>query len=156
MASAEPVVTLYQLQNNCENLADETFRRVSADDEDRVDYRAHYNARLNKCLYAETYISPTPVGINMWVYLSGLGEDRIYGGFHRSTNVGLFYCNLEDKECHVPTILALGRSPGHAASDRLRSVSAVRSRVVCVTSLAPCTMLCPSSWFDLRAAEPAD
>ena len=79
---------------------DETFRRVSADDEDRVDYRAHYNARLNKCLYAETYISPTPAGINMWVYLSDLRENRIYGGFHRSTNIGLFYCNLEDKECH--------------------------------------------------------
>jgi hypothetical protein len=100
MAAAEPNVTLYQLQNNCEKLADETFRRVSADDEDRVHYRAHYNAHLNKCLYAETYISPTPAGINMWVYLSDLRENRIYGGFHRSTNIGLFYCNLEDKECH--------------------------------------------------------
>jgi hypothetical protein len=99
-AAAEPNVTLYQLQNNCEKLADETFRRVSADDEDRVHYRAHYNARLNKCLYAETYISPTPVGINMWVYLSDLHGKQIYGGFHRSTNIGLFYCNLEDKECH--------------------------------------------------------
>jgi hypothetical protein len=95
MAAAEPDVTLYQLQNNCEKLADETFRRVSADDEDRVHYR-----RLNKCLYAETYISPTPAGINLWVYLSDLRENRIYGGFHRSTNIGLFYCNLEDKECH--------------------------------------------------------
>jgi hypothetical protein len=44
MADAEPDVTLYQLQNNCEKLADETFRRVSADDEDRVHYRARYNA----------------------------------------------------------------------------------------------------------------
>jgi hypothetical protein len=103
MAVAEPDVTLYQLQNNCEKLADETFRRVSADDDDRVHYRAHYNARLNKCLYAETYISPTPAGINMWVYLSDLRENRIYGGFHRSTNIGLFYCNLEDKECHSET-----------------------------------------------------
>jgi hypothetical protein len=98
MAAAEPDVSLYRL--HCEKLADETFRRVSADDEDRVHYRAHYNARLNKCLYAETYISPTPVGINMWVYLSDLRENRIYGGFHRSTNIGFFYCNLEDKECH--------------------------------------------------------
>jgi hypothetical protein len=98
MAAAEPDVSLYQL--HCEKLADETFRRVSADDEDRVHYRAHYNARLNKCLYAETCISPTPVGINMWVYLSDLRENRIYGGFHRSTNIGFFYCNLEDKECH--------------------------------------------------------
>jgi hypothetical protein len=103
MAAAEPDVTIYQLQNNCEKLADETFRRVSEDDEDRVDYRAHYNARLNKCLYAETYISTTPVGTNMWVYLSDLRENRIYGGFHRSTNIGLFYCNLEDKECHSET-----------------------------------------------------
>ena len=64
---------------------------------------AQPKAKVRKTLdttYAETYISPTPVGINMWVYLSALGEDRIYGGFHRSTNVGLFYCNLEDKECH--------------------------------------------------------
>jgi hypothetical protein len=103
VAAAELNVTLYQLQKNCEKLAAETFRRETADDEDRVDYRAHYNARLNKCFYAETYISPTPVGINMWVYLSDLQENRIYGGFHRSTNIGLFYCNLQDKECQSET-----------------------------------------------------
>jgi hypothetical protein len=100
MAAADPNVTLYQLRKNCEELASETFFRETADDEDRVDYRAHYNARLRTCLYAETYISPTPVGINIWVYLSDLQGDRIYGGFHRSTNIGLFYCNIEDKECH--------------------------------------------------------
>ena len=85
MAAAEPNVTLYQLQKNCEKLAAETFNRETADDEDRIDYRAHYNARLNKCFYAETYISLTPVGVNTWVYLSTLQENRIYGGFHRST-----------------------------------------------------------------------
>jgi hypothetical protein len=103
MAAAEPNVTLYQLQKNCEKLAAETFRRERANDEDRVDYRAHYNARLKKCFYAETYISPTPVGINMWVYLSDLQDNRIYGGFHRSTNIGLFYCNLQDQQCHSET-----------------------------------------------------
>ena len=70
MAATEPNVTLYQLQENCENLAAETFRRETANDEDRVDYRAHHNARLKKCFYVETYISPTPVGTNRWVYLS--------------------------------------------------------------------------------------
>jgi hypothetical protein len=69
-------------------------------DQDWVDYRVHYNARLNKYLNAEAYISSAPVGINMWVYLSDLQANRIYGGFHRSANLGLFYCNLEDKECH--------------------------------------------------------
>jgi hypothetical protein len=93
-------ITLDQLQVNCERLAAETFRRETADYEDRVDYRAHYNAHLNKCFYVKTYIAPTPVGINMWVYLSDLQQNRIYGGFHRSTNIGLFYCRLEDKECH--------------------------------------------------------
>ena len=53
------------LQKNCGKLAAETFRREPAD-ENRVDYRSHYNLRLNKCFYEETYISPTPVGINMW------------------------------------------------------------------------------------------
>jgi len=24
-----------------------------------------------------------------------------YGEFHWSTNIGLFYCNLEDKQCHT-------------------------------------------------------
>jgi hypothetical protein len=100
MAAAETSVRLYQLQTNCQKLAGETFRREAAYDEDRIDYRAHYNARLNKCFYVETYRSPTPVGINKWVYLSDLQENRIYGGFHRSTNIGLFYCSLEDKECH--------------------------------------------------------
>jgi hypothetical protein len=47
MAAAEPNVTLYQLQKNCEKLAAETFRRETANDEDRVDCRAHYNARLD-------------------------------------------------------------------------------------------------------------
>ena len=37
MAAAEPNVTLYQLQKNCEKLAAETFRRARANDEDRVD-----------------------------------------------------------------------------------------------------------------------
>ena len=91
--------TLQQLQENCQKLAAERFRRESAN-EDRGAYRAHYNARLNKCFYAETYLSPTPVGINKWVYLSDLQENRICGGLHRSTNIGLFYCNLQDKECH--------------------------------------------------------
>jgi hypothetical protein len=59
------------LQENCGKLAAETFRREPAD-ESRVDYRAHYNIRLNKCFYEETYISLTPVGTNMWVYLSDL------------------------------------------------------------------------------------
>jgi hypothetical protein len=98
MAAAEPNITPYQL--NCEKLAAETFRRETADFEDRVDYRAHYNAHLNNCFYAETYIARTPVGINIWVYLSDLQQNRIYGGFHRSTNIGLFYCSLQDKECH--------------------------------------------------------
>jgi len=97
-AAAEPNVAPYRLQENCGKLAAETFRRKPPD-EDR-DYRAHYNARLNKCFYEETYISPTPTGINIWVYLSDLQENRIYGGFHRSTRIGLFYCNLQDKECH--------------------------------------------------------
>jgi hypothetical protein len=90
---------LHQLQENCEKLAAETFRREPAD-EYRVAYRTHYNARLNKCFYEETYISPTRVGINMWVYLSDLQDNRIYGGFHISTTIGLFYCNLQNKECH--------------------------------------------------------
>ena len=94
MAAGEPNVTPYQLQANCEKLAAETFG-------DRVDYRAHYNTRLKKCLYAETYISSTPVGINTWVYLSDLTKNQIYGGFHRSSNIGLFYCSLEDKQCHT-------------------------------------------------------
>jgi len=54
MASAEPNVTHYQLQKDSQKLAAETFNRETANDEDRVDYRAHYNARLNKCFYAET------------------------------------------------------------------------------------------------------
>ena len=80
---------LHQLQENCEKLAAETFRREPAD-EYRVAYRTHYNARLNKCFYEETYISPTRVGINMWVYLSDLQDNRIYGGFHISTTIGFF------------------------------------------------------------------
>ena len=95
-ASAQGII---QQTATCGKLAAETFRREPAD-ENRVDYRAHHNIRLNKCFYEETYISLTPVGINMWVYLSDLQDNRIYGGFHMSTNIGLFYCNLLDKECH--------------------------------------------------------
>jgi hypothetical protein len=98
MAAAELNVTLTQLKENCEKLAAETFHRETANDEDRVDYRAHYNARLNKCFYVE--FAHASGGTNRWVYLSDLQRNRIYGGFHRSSNIGLFYCNLEDKECH--------------------------------------------------------
>jgi len=49
MAAAEPIVTLYQLQKNCERLAAETFNRETADDEDRVDYRAHYKMSPGGC-----------------------------------------------------------------------------------------------------------
>jgi hypothetical protein len=100
IAAAEPTSALYQLQENCERLAVEMFHRETANDEDRVGYRAHYNVRLSKCFYAETYISGTPAGVNTWVYLSDLQGKRIYGGFHRSTNIGLFYCSLLDKDCH--------------------------------------------------------
>src|SRR5262245_45538612 len=98
--TAKPDMTLYQLQKNCEQTAAETFRRESGNDEDRDYYRAHYNANLNICFYVEALTSFTPKGINRWVYLSDLQTNRIYGGFHRSTNIGLFYCNLENKECH--------------------------------------------------------
>jgi hypothetical protein len=100
MAAAARSDTLQTPQKNCEKLAAERFRRESANDEGRAAYRAHYNARLNKCFYAETYISATPVGINTWVYLSDLPENRVYGGFHKSSNIGLFYCNLQYQECH--------------------------------------------------------
>jgi hypothetical protein len=98
-ATAKPNGALYQLQENCRKLAAETFGRQPPD-EDREDYREHHNVRLNKCFYEETYRSLTPVGSNLWVYLFDLPENRIYGGFHRSTNIGIFYCNLGDKECH--------------------------------------------------------
>jgi hypothetical protein len=102
MATAQPASAqnqLHQLQINCEQLAAETFHRETPNNQDRVGYRAHYNARLNKCFYAETYRSGTPVGVNTWVYLSDLQENRIYGGFHSSTNIGLFYCTLLKKDC---------------------------------------------------------
>jgi len=89
MAATEPNITPNELQKNCESLAAENFNRKTANDENRVDYRAHYNIRLKKCFYKETYMSHTPVGISMWVYLSDLQENRIYGGFHRSSNIGL-------------------------------------------------------------------
>ena len=59
MAAADPNVTLYQLQKKCEELASETFFRETADDEDRVDYRAP--------LCGDLHISHVPVGINIWV-----------------------------------------------------------------------------------------
>jgi len=49
MAAAEPIVTLYQLQKNCERLVAETFNRETADDKDRIDYRAHYKMSLGGC-----------------------------------------------------------------------------------------------------------
>ena len=99
MAVAQSNVTVNQRKDTCEKLAAETFHRETAYDDGRVEYRAHYNAHLKKCVYAETYISTAPVGTNVWVYLSDLQTNRIYGGFHRSANLGLFYCNLGDKEC---------------------------------------------------------
>jgi hypothetical protein len=106
MAAAEPTSgsnQLHQLQANCEQLAAETFHRETPNNEDRVGYRAHYSTRLNKCFYEETYRSGTPVGLNTWVYLSALQENQIYGGFHSSTNIGLFYCTLLDKDCRSET-----------------------------------------------------
>jgi hypothetical protein len=99
MATAEPNYML-QVKRNCSHLAAQTFRRETTNDEDRVDYRAHYSAHLNKCFYAERYVSLTPKGINIWVYLFDLQTYRIHGGFHRSTNIGLFYCSVQNRECH--------------------------------------------------------
>ena len=90
LAAAEPNVTLNQLQKNCEKLAAETFNRETADDEDRVDYRARYNARLNKCFYEETYISPTPRGMNVWVYLSDLLENEFMVDFTGRPTLAFF------------------------------------------------------------------
>ena len=103
LAAEVPNGTIFQLQKNCEELAAEKFRRESSNDEDRVGYRAHYNARLNKCFYADAYISGTPKGVSTWVYLSDLQENRIYGGFYNSANIGLFYCTVRDQECHSRT-----------------------------------------------------
>ena len=97
ITAAAPNATLKQL--SCDKMAAQAFRRA-LHDEDMVNYRAHYNAGLNKCFYAETYMFTTPVGNNTWVYLSDLQVNRIYGGFHKSTNIGLFYCSVEGKECH--------------------------------------------------------
>src|SRR5258708_15044063 len=94
-ASAQGIT---QQTATCGKLAAETFRREPAD-ENRVDYRAHHNIRLNKCFYEETYISLTPVGINMWVYLSDLQENRIYGGFFSSQPIYPFCCILSLQAC---------------------------------------------------------
>jgi hypothetical protein len=98
--TAKPDITLYQLQKNCEQTAAETFRRESGNDEDRDYYRAHYDANLNICFYVEALRSFSPKGISRWVYLYDLGTKRIYGGLHSSTNIGLFYCGVGNKECH--------------------------------------------------------
>src|SRR6516165_12271267 len=83
MAATEPAITPSELQKNCEKLAAEKFNRETANDEDRFDYGGHYNARLKKRFYRETYTSHTPVGTD-------LQDNRIYGGYHRSTNIGFF------------------------------------------------------------------
>ena len=46
MAATEPNMTPNELQKNCEKLAAQNFNRKTANDEDRFDYRGHYNARL--------------------------------------------------------------------------------------------------------------
>ena len=70
MAATEPAITPSELQKNCEKLAAEKFNRETANDEDRFDYGGHYNARLKKRFYRETYISHTPVGTNIrYTYL---------------------------------------------------------------------------------------
>ena len=58
-------LTPSELQKNCEKLAAEKFNREPANDEDRFDYGGHYNARLKKRFYRETYISHTPVGTDL-------------------------------------------------------------------------------------------
>jgi hypothetical protein len=97
MAAAETSVRLYQLQTNCQKLAGETFRREAAYDEDRIDYRAHYNARLNKCLYVETYRSPTPVGINKWVYCPTFKRIEFTAGFTGPRTLAFFTAVLKTK-----------------------------------------------------------
>jgi hypothetical protein len=98
--AAKPDMRLYQFQKNCDQIAAQTFSRESRNDEDLDYYRAHYNADLNICFYVEALTSFTPKGINRWIYLYDLETKRIYGGFHSSTNIGLFYCGVGDKECH--------------------------------------------------------
>jgi hypothetical protein len=65
MEATEPNMTSNELQKNCEKLAAQKFNRETANDEDRFDCRGHYNGRLKKCFHTETYISHTPVGINV-------------------------------------------------------------------------------------------
>ena len=50
MATAEPNVTPYRLQESCEKLSAATFHRETADDEDRRGYRAHYNGPSQQVL----------------------------------------------------------------------------------------------------------
>jgi hypothetical protein len=51
ITAAAPNMTLNQL--GCEKMAAQVFRQTPYD-EDRVNYRAHYNAGLKKCLYGGT------------------------------------------------------------------------------------------------------
>ena len=55
MAATEPNITPGELQKNCEKLAAEKFYRETANDEDRVDYRAYYNTKV--FLYGDPHIS---------------------------------------------------------------------------------------------------
>ena|SRR6516225_9645832 len=97
MAAAEPNVTLNQLQKNCEKLAAETFNREAANDEDRVDYRAHYNARLKKCLYAETYISPTPVALTCGFTCPTSKKIEFTAGFTGRLTLAFFTATLKTR-----------------------------------------------------------
>ena len=94
ITAAAPNMTLNQL--SCEKMAAQAFHRA-LHDEDIVNYRAHYNASLNKCLYAETYMYTTPVGNNTWVYLSDLQLNRIYGGFTSRPTLAFFTAALKTR-----------------------------------------------------------
>ena len=54
--------------------------------------------RQSKCMFlCGDFLSFTPKGTNRWAYLYDIQTKRIYGGFHSSTNIGLFYCALKTR-----------------------------------------------------------
>ena len=67
MAATGPNITSNELQKNCERLATENFNRKTANDEDRIDYRAHYNVRLkNVSIGKPTYLT------RLWVCFAAI------------------------------------------------------------------------------------
>src|SRR5262245_38938136 len=108
-AQAQTTKEKYDLAERCGKRTAEVFakewpiRLVTNSDGSQTSggYENHYNARLNKCMYLEISQTSGRKGINRFLRLFDINENREIATYIKTAGNPLVHCQVQEKICRT-------------------------------------------------------